>query len=104
MAEYDDNITNDSKQHIPRAKELPIKKTNKNKPLSLTVNKSYLKEAYSKKICEDDNDETIDTSSNKGKDEYELMNLDSKQSTLDPPNTGHVIDRNDETETTEKLL
>ena len=32
------------------------------------------------------------------------MNLDSKLSTPDPPNTGRVIDSNNETETTEKPL
>ena len=32
------------------------------------------------------------------------MTLESKQSTPDPPNTGQLIDNDDETETTEKLL
>ena len=32
------------------------------------------------------------------------MTLESKTSALDPPNPGQVIDSDDETETTEKLL
>ena len=62
MAEYYDNIDNDNGQHILREKGRPIINTNKNKPSSLTVNKSSLKETHTKKINQEDNDEKMDTS------------------------------------------
>ena len=46
----------------------------------------------------------MDTIYNKDEEEVEGINLDSKTSTPDPPNPGQVIDSDDETETTEKLL
>ena len=44
------------------------------------------------------------TSSKQDKEKYVGMTLDSKLSTLYPPNTGEVIDSNDETEITENCL
>ena len=46
----------------------------------------------------------MDTSYNKDNDKDEGMTLDSELSTPDPPNTGQIIDSDDETETTEKPL
>ena len=46
----------------------------------------------------------MDTSYNKDEDEYEWMKLDYKSSTPVPYNTGQIIDSDDETETTEKIL
>ena len=104
MSEYDDHSDNDNKDHIPRAKGQPIKNTRKNKPSSLTVKTSTLKETHTKKINKEDNDETMDTSYNKDKDKYEEINLDSEPSNPDPPNNGQLIDSDDETDTTEKLM
>ena len=50
MAEYDNNIDNDKKYHIPRSKVKPIKKTKKNKTSFLTSKKSSLKETHTKEI------------------------------------------------------
>ena len=50
MAEYDNNIDNDKKYHIPRSKVQPIKKTKKNKTSFLTSKKSSLKETHTKEI------------------------------------------------------
>ena len=55
------------------------------------------------KINEEDNDETMDTSSNQEKDKYEGMTLDSKPSTPELPNTGQVFDSNDDIETTKQF-
>ena len=44
------------------------------------------------------------TSSKQDKEKYVGMTLDSKLSTLYPPNTGQVIDSNNEMEATENLL
>ena len=46
----------------------------------------------------------MDTSYDKDKYKDEGMNLDSKPSTADPPNTGHLIDSDDKIYTTEKLM
>ena len=64
------------------------------------MKKASLKETPTRRINEEDNDETMDTSSNQYKDENEGTTLDSEPPTLDPPNTGQVIYSNDETETT----
>ena len=44
------------------------------------------------------------TSYNQNKDEDEETTLDSELSTTNPPNTGQVIESDDETERAEKLL
>ena len=62
MIEHDDNSRNDNKEHLPRSKIRPIKKTKKGKKSFLTVKKSPLKETHTKKINKYDNDETMDTS------------------------------------------
>ena len=46
----------------------------------------------------------MDTSYKKEKDKDKGTTLESKPSTQDLPNTGQVIDSDDEMETTEKLL
>ena len=46
----------------------------------------------------------MDTSSNQYEYKEEGMNLDYESSTPDPHNTGQVIDSDNETQTTEKLL
>ena len=38
MSEYDDNIDNDDRENLPRAKGQPIKKNKNNKPSYLTLN------------------------------------------------------------------
>ena len=100
IVEYDGNSNNDKDDHIPREKVRLIKKTKKKKSYLPTVKKESPKETHTRKINEEDNDEKMDTSYNKGEDEYEGMTLNSKPSTPDLPNTGQVIDSNDEKETT----
>ena len=46
----------------------------------------------------------MDTSYNNREDKDEWITLDSEKSTADPNNTYQVIDRDDETDTTEKPL
>ena len=46
----------------------------------------------------------MDTIYNKNEEENEGRTLDYKPSNPDQPNNGQVIDRNDEMDTTEKLL
>ena len=46
----------------------------------------------------------MDTSLNQDEEKDEKMTLDSEPSTPDPPNTGQVIDSNNEMEATENLL
>ena len=43
MAEHDDNVDNDNKDHIPREKGRPIKNIKKNKQSLLTEKKESLK-------------------------------------------------------------
>ena len=52
---------------------------------------------------EEENYETTDNSSNQDKDKDEEMTLDYEPSTPYPPNSGKVIDINDETDTTENF-
>ena len=104
MTEHNDNSDNDNKEHTPREKGKPIKNNKKYKPSLLIVKKSPLKETHTKKIKEEDNDETMDTSCNKDKDENEWTNIDSEPSTLDSINTSQAIDSNEETETREKIM
>ena len=70
----------------------------------LAVKKASLKETHTRKINVGYNHETMYTSSKQDKEKYVGMTLDSKLSTLYPPNTGEVIDSNDETEITENCL
>ena len=84
--DYDDDSNHDNKEHIPRAKGLPIKKKKKNKPSSPTVKETPLKATYNKKTNEEDKYETMESSYNKEEDEDEGMTLDSEPSTPDPIN------------------
>ena len=93
-----------TKGTYPEKKDSKFKKNKKKKTSSLTVDKTPLKETRIKKICTEDIDETLDTSYNKDAGKDEGMTVDSELSTPDPPNTGQVIERDDETETTEKIL
>ena len=62
-----------------------------------------MRETHNRKINEEDDDETLDTSYKKDEEKYEGMTLDSKQSTLEPPNNDQVIDSYVEIETTENF-
>ena len=50
--EHDDNIENDNKEHIPRAKGRPIKKDKENKKYSLTVKETSMKVTHTRKTKE----------------------------------------------------
>ena len=100
MTEHNDNSDNDNEEHTPREKGKPIKNNKKYKPSLLIVKKSPLKETHTKKIKEEDNDETMDTSLNQDEDKVEEMNLESKSSILDPHNNDQVINSYDEIEST----
>ena len=82
IAKFEDSSKNDEKKQITRAKLRPIKKNinKKNKSFSSTAEKVSLKEKPTSKINEEDNDETLDVSSNQDKDgdDDEEMTLDSK--------------------------
>ena len=58
-------------------------------------NKASLKETHTRKINEEDNNETMYTSFNKDKDKYEGRTLESKPSTPYLPNTGQVMNSDD---------
>ena len=77
-----------------------MKKTKNNKPSSLKVKEESLKVIHTKKNNKKDKDETMNNSYNKEKDEDKGMTLESEPSNSDPPNTGQLIYRYDETETT----
>ena len=59
MEQHYDNSNNDNKDHAPTTKGRPIEKSYKKKPSFLTVNKSSLNDTHTKKINEEDNDETM---------------------------------------------
>ena len=48
MEDHEDDIENNKKQHIPRAKGKPIKNNNNNKPSYLTVKETLLKENHTR--------------------------------------------------------
>ena len=55
-----------------------------------------MKETYTRKIIEEYNDDTMDTSYNQDEYKHEGMNLDSEPSNQDPLNNGQVINIDDE--------
>ena len=76
--DHENDINNDNKEHIPRAKVRPINNNNNNKPSPPTVKETSLKTTQDKETNKEDKDDTMGTSYNKEEDKYEGMTLDSK--------------------------
>ena len=104
MAQHDGNSNNNNKQHLPRAKVQPIKRTKNNKTSYLTVKETSLKVTHAKDSNEDYKDEIVNTGYNKEENEDCITSLDSKPPTPDLPNNGQLIDSDDEMDTTKTLL